>query len=111
MRLEMRINCQQPQYSHLIDSVQSNIKEVSNNGHLYSKLPISEELRQNFLVMRDHKRCLSIFSRLGRLNAQGCVVFGDFIVKDGTRQDGHRLGCAWNRGRKRNGNHHHFAML
>ena len=87
MRLEMRINCQQPQYSHLINSVQSTIKEVSNNGHLYSKLPISEELRQNFLVVRDYKRCLSIFSRLGRLNAQGCVVFGDFIVKDRTRQD------------------------
>jgi hypothetical protein len=50
-------------------------------------LPISEELRQNFLVVRDYKRCLSIFSRLGRLNAKACVVFGDFIVKDRTRQD------------------------
>ena len=29
--------------------------------------------------MRDYKRCLSIFSRLGRLNAKACAVFGDFI--------------------------------
>jgi hypothetical protein len=87
MRLEMRINCQQPQYSYLINSVQSTIKEVSNNGHLYSKLPISEELRQNFFLVRDYKRCLSIFSRLGRLNAKACAVFGDCIVKYRTRQD------------------------
>jgi hypothetical protein len=45
------------------------------------KVTISEELKQNFLIVRDYKRCLSIFSRLGRLNAKAYAVFGDFIVR------------------------------
>ena len=44
-------------------------------------------IKAEFFIVRDYKRCLSIFGRLGRLNAKACVVFGDFIVKDRTRQD------------------------
>jgi hypothetical protein len=75
-------------------------------------LPISEELRQNFLVVRDYKRCLSIFGGLGRLNAQACVVFGDFIVRKGIGQDkipSFRMRLAPRK--KADGNHHHFASL